>query len=222
MEARCGPRVTLTERFDRALVFASEVHRTQKRKTSKAPYVSHLLGVCSLVLEDGGSEDEAIAALLHDSVEDRALVYEGGAPGLMEEIQRQFGPEVARLVNALTERPSAETRLIKDRRERWRAHKQLYIEQILSYDLSVRRISCADSLYNVRSLIGGYRLLGNKLWTRFMTRDPADQLWAYDAIARAFLDAGGTSLAFELDEAVEQLHRVTCVSRGHRSHGSEV
>ena len=218
--------MTLTERFDRALVFASEIHRTQKRKTSRAPYVSHVLGVCSLVLEDGGSEEEAIAALLHDSVEDRAQAFEGGAPALMEEIQRQFGEEVARLVDALTERPAAETRLIKDKRERFRVHKQLYIEQILSYDLSVRRISCADSLYNVRSLVSGYRSLGDKLWSRFMTRDAVDQLWAYDAIARAFLKAGGTSLAVELDDAVEHLHRLTSIARNHESHdgrhGSEV
>jgi (p)ppGpp synthase/HD superfamily hydrolase len=214
--------VTLTERFDRALLFASGLHRTHKRKTSQAPYVSHLLGVCSLVLEDGGSEDEAIAALLHDSVEDRAHIYDGGAPALMEEIDRQFGPEVARLVDALTESPAAETRIIKDRRERWRAHKNLYIEQILSYDLPVRRISCADSLYNVRSLISGYRSLGDKLWTRFMTRNPADQLWAYDAIAHAFLKAGGTSLAFELDDAVDQLHRVIPAVRAQRRHDPEV
>ena len=69
--------MTLTDRFDRALQLASELHRTQKRKTSGAPYVSHLLGVCALVLEDGGSEDEAIAALLHDSIEDQGKGYKG-------------------------------------------------------------------------------------------------------------------------------------------------
>jgi GTP pyrophosphokinase len=198
----------LTERFDRALLLASELHRKQKRKTSGAPYFSHLLGVCSLVLEDGGSEDEAIAALLHDSVEDQAAGYPGGEGRLREKIAHEFGPEVARLVEALTERPTAATAALRDKRERWRAHKQAYIEQILAYDVAVRRISCADSLYNVRSLISGYRLLGEKLWRRFLTRESADQLWGYSAIARAFVQAGGTGLAAELEDAVDQLHRV--------------
>ena len=199
----------LTERFDRALLLASELHRKQRRKTSGAPYVSHLLGVCSLVLEDGGSEDEAIAALLHDAVEDQADSYKGGAAALRERISTEFGDEVARLVDALTERPTVETAAIRDKRQRWRAHKRAYIDQILSYDASVRRISCADSLYNVRSLISGYRAMGEKLWTRFMTREAADQLWGYSEIARAFLAAEPTHLAIELGEAVDKLHRVT-------------
>ena len=199
----------LTARFDRALLLASELHRKQKRKTSGAPYVSHLLGVCSLVLEDGGNEDEAIAALLHDAVEDQAGGFPGGEDALRTHIASQFGPEVARLVDALTERPTAETSAVKDRNQRWRTHKQAYIDQILSYDVPVRRISCADSLYNVRSLITGYRSMGDKLWTRFMTRDAADQLWGYSAISRAFVQAGGTGLAAELEDAIEQLHRIT-------------
>jgi GTP pyrophosphokinase len=207
----------LTERFDRALLLASELHRKQKRKTSGVPYVSHLLGVCSLVLEDGGSEDESIAALLHDAVEDQADAH-GGAPALIERIRTDFGDEVTRLVNALTERPTPTTAAMRDKRQRWRAHKQAYIEQILSYDASVRRISCADSLYNVRSLIWGYRAMGEKLWTRFMTREAADQLWGYSEIARAFLAAEPTNLAMELDEAVDQLHRIT----GHERLRSDV
>jgi GTP pyrophosphokinase len=199
----------LTERFDRAFLLASELHRKQKRKTSGTPYVSHLLGVCSLVLEDGGDEDQAIAALLHDAVEDQGRSYAGGEAALLLEILTAFGPEAARLVDALTERPTPATAAIRDKRQRWRSHKLAYIEQILSYDLPVRRISCADSLYNVRSLISGYRSMGEKLWTRFMTREATDQLWGYSAISRAFVAAGGTGLAAELEDAIEQLHRVT-------------
>ena len=146
------------------------------------------------MLEDGGSEDEAIAALLHDAVEDQAAGYPGGADALRDRIAREFGPEVLRLVDALTERPTVETAAIGDKRERWRAHKQAYIEQIFAYDLPVRRISCADSLYNVRSLISGYRSMGEKLWTRFMTRDAADQLWGYSAISRSFVTQGEPGL----------------------------
>jgi len=205
--------VTLTPRFDEALAFASDLHRTQKRKTSGAPYISHLLGVCSLVLEDGGSEDQAIAALLHDSVEDQGTSFDGGAKALLDVISSKFGPEVVRLVDALTEIPTTETRAIANRRDRFRAHKQLYIDQIVTYDLAVRRISCADSLYNVRSLITGYREHGDKLWKRFMTRDPADQLWAYQSIARAFLETGGTLLAAELQSAVAQLEQLVASGR---------
>lgn len=210
MEARRRSGVTLTDRFDRSFVFARDLHRTQRRKTSGAPYLSHLLGVCSLVIEDGGSEDEAIAALLHDAPEDR------NAP--LEEIRNRFGDEVARLVAALTERPSAGTKAAAGKSQRWRAHKQIYIDRIPFWDLPVRRISCADTLHNVRSLISGYRALGGELWNRFMTRDPADHLWAYDAIARAFTQAGGTGLAPELEDAVEQFHSLMAVERGGVAH----
>jgi (p)ppGpp synthase/HD superfamily hydrolase len=203
----------LSGRFDRALQFTSELHRKQRRKTSGAPYLSHLLGVCALVLEDGGTEDEAIAALLHDAIEDQGATYSGGHQALAEDIAREFGPEVSGLVEALTERPTTETSAIAGKRQRWRAHKQAYVEQILSYDASVRRISCADSLYNVRSLISGYRVLGDDLWKRFMTRQASDQLWAYDEIARAFLKAGGTRLAYDLDDAVDRLHKLTGIPR---------
>ena len=199
----------LGERFGRALVFTSELHCSQKRKTSGVPYVAHLLGVCALVLEDGGSEDEAIAALLHDSVEDQGVAYPGGVPALRKYIGEQFGEEVDRLVFALTERPGPSVALIRDKKERWRAHKQDYISRILSYDLPVRRVSCADNLHNVRSLITGYRVMGDRMWSRFLTRDASDQLWAYSSIARAFLQAGGTGLALELDDAVERLCQIT-------------
>lgn len=195
----------LTERFDRALKFASDLHRRQTRKSSPAPYLAHLLGVCALVLEDGGSEDEAIAALLHDSVEDQSSGYPGGAAGMHAHILEHFGAEVLRLVEALTERPNAGVRRIPDKRERWRAHKQAYINRILSYDASVRRISCADSLYYVRSMISGYRALGDALWRRFATRTAEDQIWAYQEIARAFVEAGGGSIADDLRDAVNRL-----------------
>jgi len=205
--------VTPTLRFDRALQFASEIHRKQKRKTSGNPYISHLLGVCALVLEDGGSEDEAIAALLHDAVEDRGPEYPGGPSAMIDDIRGQFGPEVANLVDTLTEQPTPETLRINDKRQRWRNHKQLYIDRIASYDLSVRRISCADNISNVRSLVRDYLILGDKLWSRFMTRDPADHVWAYESIARAFLAAGGTALVFELDAAVTELHEILRIPR---------
>jgi (p)ppGpp synthase/HD superfamily hydrolase len=197
-----------SERFDRALVFAHQVHRKQARKTSGAPYMAHLLGVAALVMEDGGSEDEAIAALLHDSLEDQGRHYRGGSGQLARDIAEQFGERVLRLVEALTEHPYAREQGIADRAERWREHKRGYFEQILSAETAVRRISCADSLYNVRSLVFDHRRLGERLWDRFLTKNAADQVWAYEEAARAFLQAGVGPLAEELMGAVEQLKLV--------------
>jgi (p)ppGpp synthase/HD superfamily hydrolase len=202
-----------TERFDAALVFAHRLHSKHKRKTSGAPYVAHLLGAAASVIEDGGSEDEAIAALLHDAIEDQSRNYPGGAQGLTNDIEREFGEEVARMVTALTERSGPEERRIEDKRARWRAHKEAYIRQIRTADASVRRISCADSLYNVRSLTRDYLRMGDELWNRFLTRSRDDQLWAYDALARALLETGGGPLAAELNRAVDELCQVTGVSR---------
>jgi hypothetical protein len=118
---------------------------------------------------------------------------------------------------ALTERCGPEERRIEDKRARWRAHKEAYIRQIRTADASVRRISCADSLYNVRSLTRDYLRMGDELWDRFLTRSRDDQLWAYDALARALLETGGGALAGELDSAVDELYRVTGVPRPTRA-----
>ncbi len=199
----------LTDRFGSALAFAHQLHRNQKRKTSGAPYISHLLGVASLVLEYGGTEDDAIAALLHDSLEDQARHFPGGYPALADEIAQRFGAEVLRIVEGCTERESAAERAISDRRERWRAHRQAYIDQIRASDASVRLVSCADSLHNVGSMIRDYRRLGDALWDRFLTRRGEDQIWAYSSIARAMIEAGAGPIAAELSLAVEELARLS-------------
>jgi GTP pyrophosphokinase len=198
-----------SERFDEALVFAHQLHRKQKRKTSGAPYMSHLLGVASLVMDDGGSEDETVAALLHDALEDQSHNYPGGLSELAAEIERRFGVEVLRIVEACTERTSPEERRILDRRERWREHKRQYVEQIVTRDESVRRVSCADSIHNVRSLVRDYGRLGEKLWSKFLTKSGDDQLWAYCALSRALSERDGASgLVSELRRAVDELRQV--------------
>jgi (p)ppGpp synthase/HD superfamily hydrolase len=198
----------LGERFEAALVFTNQLHRKQKRKTSGVPYVAHLLGVAALVIEDGGGEDEAIAALLHDALEDQGRHYAGGVDALAAEIERRFGAEVRRMVEALTEKSSEAERVIADKRERWRAHKRAYFASIAGAGAEVRRISCADSLYNTRSLIMGFHTLGSRLWTRFMTGRADDQIWAYRSAAEAFRAAGTGHLAVELTAAVDQLEQL--------------
>lgn len=197
-----------SERFDRALSFAHQLHRRQTRKTSGVPYVAHLLSVCALVIEDGGSEDEAIAALLHDSLEDQSRNYEGGEAKMAADIEAMFGPEVIALVLGLTERPAPEEAGISDKRERWRAHKRGYFRQIGAAGASVRRISCADSLHNVRTLLKDYRTMGEKIWTRFQTRNGGDQVWAYRSAGEAFVAARTGPMADDLLRAVADLERM--------------
>ena len=198
-----------SDRFEQALGFAHRLHHKQRRKTSGTPYIAHLLGVAEIVIEDGGTEDEAIAALLHDSLEDQGRHYEGGVDALAAEIEARFGVDVRRLVEALTEQTTVAISRIADKRERWRAHKRAYFEQIHDAGPEVRRISCADSLHNVRSLLSGYRRLGERVWTRFLTGRADDQIWAYRSAAKAFQEAGTGPLADELAEAVDALEAAT-------------
>jgi (p)ppGpp synthase/HD superfamily hydrolase len=205
-----------SEGFGNALQFAHELHRRQVRKTSGVPYVAHLLSVASLVIEDGGAEDEATAALLHDSLEDQGRHYPGGERQLALDIEERFGAAVRQMVEACTEVFSEEEAGIRDKRERWRAHKRAYFQQILEAGPQVRRISCADSLHNVRTLLKDYRTMGERIWTRFLTRNGDDQVWAYRSAAEAFVAAGTGPMAEELLRAVEELARLVSEGREHR------
>ena len=130
----------LSDRFTEALTFAAELHADQVRKGSGTPYLAHLLGVASIVLEYGADEDEAIAALLHDAIEDR-----GGAQ-TREEIRRRFGDWVTEIVDGCTD---------SDRQPKspWRQRKEAYIARLPQASKSVRLVSAADKLYNTRSLL---------------------------------------------------------------------
>ncbi|UCF28016.1 MAG: HD domain-containing protein, partial [Chloroflexota bacterium] len=130
----------LTDRFEEALIYAARLHAEQKRKRSSVPYFAHLLGVTSLVLEDGGEEDEAIAALLHDAVEDQ-----GGVETLMD-IRLKFGSEVADIVDALTDSYT-------DPKPPWRERKEAFIASIRTASPAVIRVSLADKVYNARATL---------------------------------------------------------------------
>ncbi|MBD2297915.1 HD domain-containing protein [Nostoc sp. FACHB-190] len=133
----------LTSRFESALVYASRLHATQLRKGSNTPYISHLLSVAALVLEDGGDEDEAIAALLHDAIEDQ------GGEKTRAEIRQLFGDRVVNIVNGCTD---AEVMP----KPPWQQRKQAYIEKMRSASPEVRRVSQADKLHNIRSTIADW------------------------------------------------------------------
>jgi GTP pyrophosphokinase len=180
----------LGDRFERALIYAIRLHRVQRRKGSGTPYAAHLLGVASLVLEDGGSEDEAIAALLHDAAEDQ------GGRARLDDIEREFGAHVAHIVDGCTDTHISP-------KPPWRPRKEAYVAELASHDASVRRVSLADKLYNARAILLDYRSLGDDLWERF---DPAsDQLWYYRALVSAFRETTQSPLVDELDRVVTEL-----------------
>ena len=180
----------MTDRFADAMAFAESLHRGQRRKSSGCPYIAHLLGVASLVMEAGGTEDECIAALLHDAVEDQ-----GGARTAAD-IRRRFGPTVAGIVDACSE---------DKRRDRgWRARKEAAVRSVLDHDSSVLLVLSADKLHNARSLRAEHRRVGDRVWDSFRGgRDGT--LWYYRAMADAISRAGGSPLAGELEAAVRIL-----------------
>jgi len=184
----------LTARFFEAVAYAGALHADQKRKVSGTPYLAHLLSVAAITLEHGAAEDEAIAALLHDAVEDQQ------AAGAREEIRRRFGPVVAEIVDGCTETDQMP-------KPPWRPRKQAHLDRLRSASASVRLISAADKLDNVRSLLLGYRLQGRLLWGHF-GGGREGTLW-YHRTAVGILKAAGTnSLIDELDRAVLELERL--------------
>ncbi|HEY0079964.1 MAG TPA: HD domain-containing protein [Pyrinomonadaceae bacterium] len=190
----------LTSRFEDALVYATRLHAAQVRKGSGVPYVAHLLGVASLALEHGADEDEAVAALLHDAVEDQ-----GGAPRL-EEIRARFGERVARIVAGCTDADTIP-------KPPWRERKEQYIAHLAEADASVRLVSAADKLHNARAILSDYRTQGETLWPRFKGgRDGT--LWYYRALVEAFRAFGPTPLTDELARVVDEMERL--VNKGQK------
>jgi (p)ppGpp synthase/HD superfamily hydrolase len=159
--------------FSRAFVFAAEKHKGQTRKASSIPYIAHLMGVASLVLEAGGDEDLAIAALLHDVVEDC-----GGVP-MLKEVRRRFGARVAKVVDGCTDAYS-------DPKPPWRERKEKYIARLRNEDKETRLVSAADKLNNVRSIVSDYRGVGETVWSRF-NGGREGTLWYYRTLRDEFL-----------------------------------
>ncbi|RED51274.1 HD domain-containing protein [Aestuariispira insulae] len=168
----------LGPRFDRALALAHDLHRDQTRKGGNIPYISHLLAVCGLVLEDGGTEDEAIAALLHDAVEDQ------GGQETLDRIRDLFGDHVAGIVLECTDK--IERRPADDSPKGWRRRKEADLAKIASLSQGALRVKTADRLHNLRSLITDYHIDGEMLWRRF-NGGRAGTLWFNRASAEALM-----------------------------------
>jgi hypothetical protein len=186
-------RQALGDRFDEAATYAARVHAGQLRAGTEEPYIEHLLRVASLVIDDGGSEEEAIAALLHDAPEDQ------GGRGRLWDIRRRFGPQVTEIVDALTD-------TYDDPRPPWRARKERYLTH-LDDSPAALRVSMADKVDNVRALTRDYRVQGEELWPR-SGKAPDDVRWYYRALAERFSVLRPGRLAAELSEAVSELEDV--------------
>ncbi|OPY08320.1 MAG: GTP pyrophosphokinase [Syntrophaceae bacterium PtaB.Bin038] len=183
--------MSLSARFDEALAYAHEAHRDQLRKGTKIPYISHLMAVAGLVLENGGDEDTAIAALLHDTIED------GGGDAARQEIRRRFGRRVADIVDECTD-----AEVIP--KPPWRERKERYIAHLRHASPQARLVSAADKLHNARAILADYRVVGEALWERF-NADRDGVLWYYQSLVAALKEGGATPLIEELERVVNEL-----------------
>jgi (p)ppGpp synthase/HD superfamily hydrolase len=192
----------LSIRFDHALLFAAQVHRNQDRKKTGIPYLSHLLGVASIVLDYGGDEDMGIAALLHDAVEDH-----GGKP-MLHVIEQMFGPRVAKIVDGCTDAYGDEGK----RKPKWYPRKLRYLRRVRNEDAETRFVSAADKLYNTRAVLRDLRYSGESVFERF-SAPKAKVLWYYRSLVREYRAAGVTHqlkpLLDDLDRVVTELEHLS-------------
>jgi (p)ppGpp synthase/HD superfamily hydrolase len=186
--------MVLSNRFEEALIFATRLHARQVRKASSIPYVSHLLIVAGMVLEQGGDEDTAIAALLHDAVEDQ-----GGRP-MLDEIRRRFGDRVAGIVEECSD-------AFTFFKPPWRKRKEAYLAHLPHASAAARLVSAADKLHNARTTLADYRTLGEALWGRF-NGGREGTLWFYRAMVEALRAGEPSPLVEELDRVVSELERL--------------
>ncbi len=190
-----GWKPALSREFVAALSYAAGLHAKQFRKSTERPYIGHLLGVASIVIEYGGDEEMAIAALLHDAVEDQ-----GGLPRLRE-IHRKFGKRVAEIVDGCTD-------AYGEPKPPWLERKRAYIEKVARESADVRLVSAADKLSNAREILYDVRVHGIKVFERFRGKQEGT-LWYYREMVRALRAAGTNPLVDELDRVVVELESVS-------------
>lgn len=187
--------MTLTPRFEDALVFAARLHGGDTRKGTTIPYISHVLGVAAIALEHGANENEAIAALLHDTVEDAKQNPES----IRTEIRRRFGSAVLDIVDGRTDGIPPKPPFCE--------RKEHYIAHLPEASPSIRLVSASDKLHNARAILIDYRAIGEAIWARF-NGGRSGTLWYYRALADAFRTLGPSRLAEELDRVVSELEQL--------------
>ncbi len=192
---RTESKTALSRHFISALSYAARLHANQIRKRTERPYIGHLLGVASIVIEYGGDEEMAIAALLHDAVEDQ-----GGLPRLRE-IRRKFGKRVAEIVDGCTDAYS-------EPKPPWLERKRAYIARVGKEPADVRLVSAADKLSNARETLYELRVRGEGVFELFAGKKEGT-LWYYRALITAFRAAGNNPLIDELDRVVGELEALS-------------
>jgi (p)ppGpp synthase/HD superfamily hydrolase len=178
----------LTSRYDEAFRYAHELHRAQMRKATSIPYISHLMIVSALVIENGGSEDQAIGALLHDVAEDQ-----GGAETL-EEIRTRFGDPVAEIVSDCTDSWD-------EPKPDWRPRKEAYLAKLPTKSPRSLLVSLADKTHNAEAILFDYRVSGDPLWDRFNGGAEGTR-WYYRSLANIFSEVMPGRLSDRLSRAV--------------------
>ena len=206
-----GAPPVLTERFLAAVALAAEVHGDQRRTGTEIPYLAHLLVVTGLVIEDGGDEDQAIAAMLHDAVED------GGGRAMLERIERTFGPRVAAIVEGCSDTVDG------DGSERWITRKRRYLAHLPEVtDDAVLRVALADKVHNARSIVRDYREEGHRLWERFTQKTAREQPWYYGGLLEFFERRRPGPLTEDLWRAVGELAWLVARDDAQRQHTRRV
>ena len=181
----------LTQQFKEALDYALELHRDQQRKGSDTPYIAHLLAVASLVLEDGGDEEQAIAALLHDAPEDQ------GGRQTLDTIRQRFGDRVADIVDGCTD-------TYESPKPPWRQRKQAYLDHLQTAPDEVCRVSLADKLHNARSILTDLLRSGDGVWERF-NGGKEGTLWYYHNLLQVFRSRSQSPLVAELGFVLQRI-----------------
>ena len=182
----------LTASFQDALVYAAQVHEGHARKGSaQIPYLAHLMSVAALVLENGGDEEQAIAALLHDAIEDQ------GDRTSVPELRERFGDRVARIVDACSD---------TDQRPKppWLGRKQAYIDRMQTEPEDVLLVALADKVHNARSTVADLRVHGDATWRKF-GGTVEQQLWYYRSLSGLFSRRMPGPLADELARLVDEI-----------------
>lgn len=186
----------LSSKFALALQFANEIHRNQVRKGIGAPYISHLMAVCALVLEYGGDENQAIAALLHDSAEDC-----GGQP-MLAAVQLMFGDDVAKIVGACTD-------TFDDPKPSWKPRKEAYLKAMATKPASAKLVACADKLHNLGHTLRDIEIEGVGPWRVRMSESPngaaEKQVWYYVGCLRALSNSWTHPIRDEFGRSVMRL-----------------
>lgn len=184
---------TLSNRFDEAFQFAAEVHRHQKRKGTDIPYLTHLMAVAALVGEHGGDEDQMIAALLHDVMEDQGVSR--------QQIEERFGTRVAYIVEACTDST-------EQPKPPWRERKTRYIEHLRTATPEIKLVSAADKLHNARSILSDLRVHGPALWSRFTVGSAEGVLWYFGGLVEDFRQGWTHPLVDELNRTTKRIEKL--------------